>query len=171
MSALNKYTSKIPAHLRPYIIRGLIVVIAWNLLYHLLLKPWGVPDEQLTKSVQYGAMKLLSFFYSDIAPDGSAILINGKHSVNIARQCNGLELIILYIGFIICVPTNTKRMLSYGIIGTIVIYILNIIRTAALASLYFNGYKFADFAHHFAFKIIIYAVVFAGWVLYMKKQK
>ncbi|MCB0700560.1 MAG: archaeosortase/exosortase family protein [Chitinophagaceae bacterium] len=149
----------------------MIVVVAWNLLYHLLLKPLGIPDDQLTKSVQTGAMKLLSFFYNDIAPDGTAIRINGTKSVNIARQCNGLELMILYLGFIICVPTNTKRMLSFAILGTIIIYILNVIRTAWLASLYFNGFKFADIAHHFVFKIVIYAVVFFGWVLYMRKNK
>ncbi len=170
MSRIKNYTNKIPASLKPYLIRAFILVIGWNLLYHLLLKPIEVPDMQLTKSVQWGGMKLLSLFYSDVKADGSGILISGKHSVNIAHQCNGLELIVLYIGFILCVPTNFRRMVLYGIIGTIIIYILNIVRTALLASIYFNGYSFADFAHHFAFKIAIYGVVFLGWVLYLRNQ-
>jgi exosortase/archaeosortase family protein len=161
----------IPDNIKPYIIRALILVVGWNLLYHLWLRPIGIPDTQLTSAVQAGAVKVLSLFYSDIVTQGPGIAINGTQSVRIAHQCNGLELIVLYLGFIICVPTNAKRMILFALIGTVVIYILNIIRTAGLASMYYNGFAFADFAHHFAFKIAIYAVVFYGWVLYMKKPK
>ena len=91
--------------------------------------------------------------------------------MSIARQCNGLELIVLYLGFIICLPSSAKRMLIYSIVGIVVIYILNIIRAALLAVMYAESHSMTDFAHHYVFKIAIYAVVFYGWVLYMKKPK
>jgi len=171
MGILEKIKNAIPANIRPFVIRAIILVIAWELLYNFVLMPWGTPDDQLTDIVQYGAVKLLSLFHSDVATRGHYILLNGKKAVSIARQCNGLELIVLYLGFIICLPSSAKRMLIYSIVGIVVIYILNIIRAALLAVMYAESHSMTDFAHHYVFKIAIYAVVFYGWVLYMKKPK
>lgn len=171
MSFINKIKNAIPENVRPFIIRASLLIIAWELLYNFVLRPSGIPDDQLTRIVQIGAMKLLSLFYTDIGADENVIVLNGSRAVSIARQCNGLELIVLYLGFIICLPSNAKRMISFGVIGTLIIYILNIIRTAILAVMYDINHSMTDFAHHYVFKIVIYAVVFLGWVLYMKKPK
>lgn len=171
MSLINQVKNAIPPNIRPFLLRAVILVAVWEILYNFLLKPSGIPDDQLTTAVQWGAIELLKFFYTDISALGNIIVLNGQKAVSIARQCNGLELIVLYLGFIICLPTNAKRMITYGVVGTIVIYILNIIRTALLAVMYEQSHSMSDFAHHYAFKIIIYAVVFLGWVLYMKKPK
>lgn len=167
---LNDIKNNIPVNVRKFLLRAIILVVCWELLYNLLLKPTGIPDDQLTRLVQWGSMHVLSIFYTDISSYESAIIINGEKAVSIARQCNGLELIVLYIGFIVCLPSTWKKMLAFGIIGTIVIYILNILRTAGLAAMYAHQHSMTDFAHHYLFKIVIYAVVFAGWVLYMKKN-
>lgn len=167
----EKIKDSMPASVRKFLVRALIVVVAWEMLYNFILRPLGIPDDQLTTVVRIGSIKLLSLFYTDIGHDGNIILLNGHKVVSIARQCNGLELIVLYIGFMICLPSTWKRMLTFGIIGTVIIYILNIIRTALLAVMYAEQNGMTDFAHHYLFKIIIYAVVFAGWVLYMKKPK
>lgn len=171
MSFLKKLINKIPENIRPFVIRGAILLIVWELLYTFVLMPIGFPDDQLTELVQYGGMEVLKWFYTDVSADGNTIILDGVDAVDIARQCNGLELIVLYLGFLLCVPTNFKRLLAYSVVGAIVIYILNIFRTAALAAMFEQSHEMADFAHHYLFKIIIYAVVFLGWVLYLKKPK
>lgn len=171
MGTFDKIKNAIPANVRPFIIRATILVIAWELLYNFILKPTGIPDDQLTAAVQFGAIKILSLFYSNIGQDGNIIILDGENAVSIARQCNGLELIVLYLGFIICLPSNPKKMILFSVVGLAVIYILNIIRSALLAVMYLQDHSLTDFAHHYVFKLIIYAVVFLGWVLYMKKPK
>lgn len=168
---IDKIKHSIPPNVRPFLVRAAILVAVWELLYNFVLKPSGIPDDQLTRMVQLGAMKLLSWFYTDIGEDGNRIVLNGNDAVSIARQCNGLELIVLYLGFILCLPSGWKRMLSFSLVGVLVIYVLNVIRTALLAAMYDADHSLTDFAHHYVFKIIIYAVVFLGWVLYMKKPK
>lgn len=165
----GKIKESIPVNVRKFLLRAVILIVCWELLYNFLLKPAGVPDDQLTQLVQWGAVRVLSVFYSDVSSYQNLIMINGEKVVSIARQCNGLELIVLYIGFMFCLPSSWKKMLAFGIVGTLVIYILNIFRTAGLAAMYAHQHSMTDFAHHYLFKIIIYAVVFAGWVLYMKK--
>ncbi|MEZ5016257.1 MAG: archaeosortase/exosortase family protein [Flavipsychrobacter sp.] len=131
----------------------------------------GIPDEQLTAAVQTGTIKLLQPFFNTVTAQGSSILIDNIRSVNIAPECNGLELIVLYIGFILCIPSNWKKMLGFIVVGTLVIYLLNLVRTALLAVMYYQSHSMTQFAHHYAFKIVIYAVVFAGWLLYVRKIK
>lgn len=171
MSLFQKIKETIPANVLRFLVRALLLVVAWELLYNFLLKPSGIPDNQLTRLVQVGAIKMLSWFYTNVGEDGSAIILDGKKAVSIARQCNGLELIVLYLGFIICLPSAFKRMLIFSVVGLTVIYILNVIRTALLAAMYHHDHSLTNFAHHYVFKIIIYAVVFLGWMLYMKQNK
>lgn len=161
----------LPPSAKPFVIRALLLFIGWKLLYHLLLERIGFPDEQLTAVVQIGTIKLLTPFFNSVVADGSSIIINGVKSVNIAPECNGLELIVLYIGFILCIPSNWKKMLGFAVVGTLVIYLLNLVRTALLAVMYYQSHSMTQFAHHYAFKIVIYAVVFAGWLLYVRKKK
>ncbi|MBZ0098204.1 MAG: archaeosortase/exosortase family protein, partial [Taibaiella sp.] len=117
MSFVDKIKKAIPENIRPFVIRAVILIIAWELLYNFILRPSGIPDDQLTRIVQVGAMKLLSLFYTDIGEDGNVIVLNGSKAVSIARQCNGLELIVLYLGFIFCLPSNAKRMITFGVVG------------------------------------------------------
>lgn len=161
----------LPQSAKPFVIRALILFIGWKLLYHLLLERIGIPDEQLTVAVQIGTIKLLTPFFDTVTPIDTSIIINGVRSVNIAPECNGLELIVLYVGFILCLPSSWKKMLAYIFIGSAVIYLLNLVRTALLAVMYYQSHSMTEFAHHYAFKIIIYAVVFVGWLLYVRKGK
>lgn len=161
----------LPANIKPIVIRGVLLVIGWTLLYKYILGPSGIPDNQLSKLVQIGTAELLSWFYQNVTQAGTVVYIDGTASVSIGHQCNGLELTALYVGFLLCFPSNIKKLLIYGIAGFVAIYLLNVIRCAVLAVMYINHNDLTDFAHHYAFKLVIYAVVFYGWVLYTKKPR
>lgn len=164
--SLNKV---LPSNIRPIIIRGLLLVVGWTLLYKFVLGPAGIPDNQLSKLVQIGTAEVLSWFYPNVTQAGTIVFIDGIPSVSIGHQCNGLELNALYIGFMLCFPASFRKILIYTLVGFAAIYSLNVIRCAVLAVMYINHNDLTDFAHHYAFKLVIYAVVFYGWVLYSKK--
>jgi len=168
---IKKIHHTLPTHIRKPLYRAVLLFAGWMLLYHFVLKPIHIPDDQLTAFVQWGTAGILRLFYPVVQNIDQSVFINGIRAVNIDPQCNGLELIVLFLGFIICLPTRPARMLSFGIVGTLIISVLNMMRCAALASMYLNHMPIANFAHHFAFKLIIYGVVFYGWVLYSKKYK
>ncbi|OJW79862.1 MAG: hypothetical protein BGO69_13570 [Bacteroidetes bacterium 46-16] len=165
---VKRIYKELPLAVRNFLIRALLLFAGWLLIYNLVLKPINVPDRQLTQFVEWGTVKTLSFFYPNVSSEGQDVLINNQGVLGIANQCNGLELIVLYIGFLFCLPTRPLRMLLYGVVGTIIICILNIGRCAALAMLYMSHNYYADFAHHYAFKLVVYAAVFFGWIIYSK---
>ena len=165
---IKKIREVLPPNVLKFFIRAVILVTAWNLLYHLLLKPAMVPDKQLTDFIVWGTVKVLSLFHSNVYSIDSNIYLYGVKSVNIDHQCNGLELIVLYLGFLLCLPASWKKMFVFSLTGVIVICFLNMLRCGALAWMFLNMRTVVDFAHHYAFKLIIYAVVFYGWILYTR---
>ncbi|MBL7719036.1 MAG: hypothetical protein JNL72_09400, partial [Flavipsychrobacter sp.] len=141
-----------------------------NLLYHLLLRPALVPDAPLTDFITWGTVQFLSLFHENVYALQHNIYLYDVRSVSIAHECNGLELIVLYIGFLLCLPQGFKKMLGFALAGIAVICLLNIIRCGLLAWMFLNMRTVVDFAHHYVFKLIIYGLVFFGWVLYTRRN-
>ena len=101
--------------------------------------------------------------------DIAVIYHNDQRILNIANGCNGLELLVLYVGFIVSMPSSFKRKLLYIVIGVILLDAINILRCVGLIYLreYFHAYF--DFAHHYIFKIIVYSSTFILWVIFSRK--
>jgi exosortase/archaeosortase family protein len=168
-----------PADVERILLRALVIFVAWKLLYHLALYPARVPDRQLTEATARSTGWLYTHLISNTAASvrdvslpeftKSTLLINNEAAIGIADGCNGLEIHILYVGFLLCIPASRTKMLSYIILGMTGIYILNVFRCFGLAWLYNNQYSIANFAHHYLFKMIIYLAVFLTWTSYSRK--
>jgi exosortase/archaeosortase family protein len=159
----------IPPYFKRFLLLAGALFISWSLLYNLLLKPAGIPDRQLTQVVVEGTRLSLQPFFDQVFIKDTSIYIDGTEAVNIAPQCNGLELIVLYLGFLICIPASGARKLKFAAFGILLITLLNVLRCSLLAWLYMTNFDIAEFAHHFAFKLVIYSVVFCLWVLFIRK--
>jgi exosortase/archaeosortase family protein len=171
MDAVKKLYNDIPQPVKRFLVRAAIFFVIWRLLYYFIFEPTKIPDQQLIDIVIIGTKWVLSFVYDSLAWVGDVIIINGKPTLQVAKDCNGLELIVVYLGFLVCWPTNPKRFWTFALIGPVIITLLNILRCSALGVMFYNDHKLADFAHHYFFKLIIYAVTFWLWVKYSKKQK
>lgn len=168
VSNFKKTISGIPPALVRFLLRGLALFIAWRLLYELVLKPLGIPDHQLTELILWSTYYVLHPFYDTLAVIGYTLYIGKEPIITFTTGCNGLELMVLYAGFLICYPTNFKRFISFFLGGYLLIILMNIARCAALTVLYYNAFPLSDFMHHYLFKLIIYAVNFYLWVLYCR---
>lgn len=168
LSQIKRTYDAVPPKVRKLVLRALLLFATWTLLYYYWLKPDGRLDDLLTKVVVHGSVALMQPFFTNAYHVGPHLFIDGRNVVNIAPQCNGLELIVLYLGFLVCYSTTMLRRVLFGLGGIVVITFLNMVRCVLLAWLYLSDVDLANFAHHFAFKLIIYGVVFLGWVWYTK---
>lgn len=93
---------------------------------------------------------------------------NGKYVSRIIEGCNAVSVIILFAAFIFAFSNNIKRTAFYIVFGTILIYVLNIIRIAMLTYALYYYSEFEELLHGTIFPLFIYGVVFllwVGWVL------
>lgn len=172
ITAIKEQYQRIPCSLQIFLKRAIIIFIIWQVLYQFILSPDRLLDKWLTDITAIITAQLVSIFISPATVTFSilsaTISINGERSLSIADGCNALELYIIYLGFIIAMPSNIRRLLSFAILGVASIFTLNIFRCFSIAWLHIHHPQWVDFAHHYLFYLIVYGFIFYLWTLYCK---
>ncbi len=183
----NSLKNEIPLPIRLFLGKALLFFIAWEIIYGVFLLDSNVLNNLLTSHVAVSSAFVLNNLspmsgftakeeiYTEVLGGettnikSSVIYHNNYKVLNIAHACNGLELLVLYIGFIVCMPSKIVRKILYIILGVILLDFINILRCVGLIYLqeYFHAYF--QFAHHYLFKIIVYTATFLIWVFYSRK--
>lgn len=96
--------------------------------------------------------------------------LNGQLVVLVYEGCNGINVVIVYLAFLIAYKGEAQRLLKFGVGGVGLIYVLNLVRVGLLAevALFYPDYLY--FFHKFFFTGFIYAVVFVLWFFWVKKR-
>jgi exosortase/archaeosortase family protein len=190
IKTIKNRLSKLPRPVVQFAVKSLVLFIAWEILYAFVLLPNRVVDRPLSIFTGKATAAVLNFFAKDknthveevlqtetaegIAMTYPKIIIyaGNKKVIGIADSCNGLNLYVLYLGFILVYPSsNNKTRLKFALIGLVAIVAVNILRCTMLALLANKYPHFNFFAHHYLYKIIIYSLVFALWLSFIKSQQ
>ena len=183
---LKAAKNKIPIQIRLFLGKAFLFFVVWKIIYNVFLYDSKYLDRALTTHVGNASVTLINSLGTmngfaskremidndniGIYKDGvSAIYHNDKVVLYIANVCNGLELMVLYIGFIICMPSTFFRKFLYIILGVIVLDSINILRCVGL--IYLREYYaiYFQFAHHYLFNAMVYTGTFIMWILYSRK--
>lgn len=183
----NSLKNQIPLPVRLFLGKALLFFIGWQIIYGFFLLDSNALNNFLTNHVGNASatvlnnLTFLSGFtakeeiYAEVLGGetvehlSSAIYHNNSKVLNIAHACNALELMVLYIGFIVCMPSNIRRKIKYIVLGVILLDVVNILRCVGLIYLREYFHVYFQFAHHYLFKIIIYTATFLIWVYYSRK--
>lgn len=176
LAQIQERYKNIPLLVRQLLLKVVLLITVWMLLYHLILQPRQIPDRWLSTVTAEATAKLISAWFHQPTSviekqNGTGIFMNGKRIIFIAYTCDALELYLMYVGFLFCIPTTKKRFLLFAGVGVGVIFILNILRCFGLTWLSINKREWLDFSHHYAFTLIVYAFIFYGWFKYTKKYQ
>jgi exosortase/archaeosortase family protein len=149
--------------LRTFIVRALIVFVCWQILYVFVIEPYQHIDNWLTDTVVYSTVAGLNVFGFESFSIESVIYINGQQSVLVGNACNGLELLALYVGFLICFPGGLLSKIVYSIIGSFLIWLINVFREILLALNYNYFQATFDINHKYTYTLVVYVFVFLLW--------
>ena len=97
------------------------------------------------------------------------ILVNNKYVSRVIEGCNSVSIIILFLAFIIAFSGKIKATIIYGIIGSLLIYAVNIFRIAVLSIGILTYPEYQKTLHSLVFPAIIYGLVFLLWVIWVNK--
>jgi exosortase family protein XrtF len=186
LEKLKSILADFPPQIKTFLIRSFILFVVWKGLYLLLWSEKRTLDDPLTQMVAKHSVWVLN----QITPGNtftakpmiavknfegaiqvsrvSRIDRNGKPIMNIADECNGLELFVLYFGFLLAMPALIKRKIWFGLCGILIIHVVNILRCVGLGLLLMNWDTYFDIAHHYIFKIMVYSTIFILWVVFSK---
>lgn len=190
---MNKHFSLKNPAIR-FLVYFCLLYIFWFIIYDVALHP-QVNDEtgkqvrteayidikmvHTTITISEKIIRALGF---NVYTDGDRQLyIEGTSGIWIGDNCNAISLIALFAGFIIAYPGKINRKLWFIPLGSLIIFLLNILRMVVLTILDTYSRSWTEFNHTYTFNVIIYGVIFAMWIfwtqklsgnkLYLKEQK
>lgn len=97
------------------------------------------------------------------------LMINDRYTARVIEGCNSVSIIILFLAFIIAFSGPWKTILLYGIVGSALIYSVNILRIAFLTVMLYKFPEQQTLLHNFVFPAIIYGFTFLLWVVWVRK--
>lgn len=176
---------QLPEDVRRFLLRAVVLFAAWKILYLFILIPAEVPDAWLVKKLGEGTAYGLNAVYNTSTFTSAAIArtkvygndlaivtyshVNrgGKKLIGIYQACNGLELMILYAGFILSFSGRLQIKLLFIAGGIAALYFMNILRLVMLGYISIEYPLHFQFAHKYLFNMIVYAVTFFLWMGYV----
>ena len=184
---LKSSIKDIPKPIRLFLVKALVIFLSWKLIYRLFLYDSRYLDQAITSHLGNASILLINslgnlegfttkrvtdFYIIDgisVKEESSAIYHNDRMVLHIANACNGIELMVLYMGFIICMPSRFWRKLIYIIIGVIILDFVNVLRCTGLIYLREYYHVYFQFAHRYLFNTIVYSSTFIMWMIYSRK--
>ncbi len=164
--------------------------VVWKVVYIFLLIPNEMPDAWLVRQLGTYSAKTISVFYGgdyfearhtrklktygdeQVWVTHSYIYPKSKNAVlGIYQACNGLELMVLTAGFMLCFKGSWTKKSLFIFLGVFGLFILNVLRCAMLGIVNIEFPNHFDFAHKYIFSIVIYAYTFLIWIGYVAKVK
>jgi len=96
------------------------------------------------------------------------LFTNEHYVARVVEGCNSISVIVLFLAFIIAFAGKIKHTFLFGIIGSLLIYILNLFRIILLTVAIDTLPEHTDFLHRIVFPAIIYGFTFLLWVVWVK---
>ena len=168
--------------LKSFLVKMIIIITIWKVLYEFVFKPIRIPDKYLTEIVTSGVVWFSNLIH--LAPSSfcwlknvhnrptlCGIILNNNIALLVEDSCNGLELMLIYIGIILIIPNYSKiRKITFVFCGTFIIITANIIRCSALLWLQLYHKTYFEFNHHYVFTLFIYVIIFGLWSLFTSQK-
>lgn len=92
-----------------------------------------------------------------------------NYVARITEGCNAISVIILFIAFIIAFTGKLKHTIGFVIGGSLLIYIINVLRISFLILLINHFPQMQTFWHNVVFPLIIYGLVLILWIVWIKR--
>jgi exosortase/archaeosortase family protein len=163
-----------------FFLRLSLLFSIWFFVYSLFLKPPRYIDKPVTDVISAGVVKSLNFFIDDdskvswtneLTPaGGNALMQFDKKVIGIYDVCNGVDLMFIYISILFLLPFSLVRKIVFSIVGIVVITLANILRVCLLYYIYIHYQNAFDFSHHYLFTILMYLLIFYGWILFTRTK-
>lgn len=148
--------------------------IVLTFLYRGYLSHFNNNIDCFTSNVTFLTDKLLKlfnfdvYFVKDVSNSQVKVYLNQVYNSRIIEGCNAISVIILFISFIVAFSGRFLATTIYILIGSVLIYLLNVVRIAILTILFAKFPQYEHFLHGVLFPAIIYGIVFLLWIYWVK---
>ncbi len=146
-----------------------------NFLYGFYIEHYRPAPDPVTRMVTNQSAACLRIVGVDASindrPEKTAVSIlkDGRAVVSVYEGCNGLNVLIIFLAFVVAYGGRWQRMLWFIPLGILTIHLLNLARIDLLFMVADQFPKYLYFTHKYLFTAFIYVGVFALWFGWVTK--
>jgi exosortase family protein XrtF len=144
-------------------------------LYQLYLNSIGLTKiDAITRFVARNTASILQLFSDAFVQENKPepyikLFYRQQYVARIIEGCNAISVIILFVSFVVAFSGKLKPTVLYILGGSLVIYVLNVVRIALLAVALFHFPDLENILHGVIFPLFIYGAVFILWIIWVRK--
>ena len=158
-----------------FLAKFLAVYFLGNIIYGLYIESFGSVADPMTSWVSEQTaifLRLVGTNSETLADDFAPkvrLLLDGRSVVSIYEGCNGLNVMIIFVAFLVAYAGNLKRLLWFIPFGLLVIHLMNLSRIILLffVAEYHKSYLY--FTHKYLFTAVIYVGILILWYWWITK--
>jgi exosortase family protein XrtF len=158
-----------------FLVKFLGIYLVGNFLYGLYVTAYEPRPDPMTHVVSGQTAVILSAcgWATDIQDEpnkaNTRMVFEGNNILAVYEGCNGINVMIIFAAFVLSFGPLSKPVLWFIPVGLLIIHLMNLLRIGVLffVAVYMKEYLY--FAHKYFFTAILYAVVFALWLWWVKR--
>jgi exosortase family protein XrtF len=151
---------------------GLYIVL--SLLYGMYITSYHPRPDPITQVVSNHSASVLIGLGTNVITENSmtkpttTLFCDGKRIVSVYEGCNGINVMIVFISFVIAFGPFSKKMIWFIPAGFILIHLINLGRISMLFWVARNRPDYMYFTHKYFFTAIIYVAVLVLWIWWVR---
>lgn len=98
-------------------------------------------------------------------------MVGPSSVIGIGHSCNGKEIMFLFSAFIFALPGfQVRRKLLFVMVGVMALAVANAFRVAMLYVIMRDAPEWFEIAHKNIFQMVMYVIMVAIWLLFMRRK-
>lgn len=161
-----------------FLLKFVLFYLIFTLIYKFYLNQFNVENHEvdgITEFVANQTKNTLVFFGNECeirkheSESSFKVLYFNKYLARIIEGCNAISVIILFASFIFAFSAKFKTTFLFILLGSALIFVLNILRISLLTIGLYYYPEYEEFLHNIVFPVVIYGVVFVLWIVWVIK--
>jgi exosortase H (IPTLxxWG-CTERM-specific) len=153
------------------LVKAYVIFVVFTVVAFVALQTVWCADhilQPLNSATAGGSAWLMGLFGTEADHFGSQILSEAG-SVNIAEGCNSAYATIIFLAGIFAFPTGWRQKLLGAILGTVALFVINLVRVVTLVYLSGSNKGLFDEAHLYIWQFAIILIGGLLWLLWYDK--
>lgn len=158
-----------------FLAKFLAVYFIGNIAYGLYIESYDALPDPVTRVVAAQSTVILNVTghqseYADV-PGARKVGLseNGRVILNVFEGCNGINVMIVFVAFLIAFGGPLRRAVIFSLGGILIIHACNLLRIDLLFRLALNNSSHFYYYHKYVFTASLYLVVFGLWAFWVSR--
>ena len=158
-----------------FLVKFVGIYVVANLLYGAFVTAYSPGPDPITRiTSQQTAIALGVCGWPSTTKDNekkptTELIHEGRSVLAIYEGCNGVNIMIIFVAFLVAFGPIDKSMWLFALAGIVIIHLMNLARITLLFWVVLYLPDFVYFTHKYFFTAILFVLVFVLWIVWVRR--